>query len=822
MRDSLTGRVDLVRGFAVGGAELQEAVARLLGLVAIPPTPSPPDRVEKDTSQAPVLVAEPELPAAAAGSTPFWYARSFASRATFDTRRRSPDSDPTVTRERPEPVATSPFPLATNASVLTKLRRVSAFSRVTGEIDVPQTVDRLGRGQSLSALPRRVRKSWGRSIHLIVNRHRRLAPYWDDQRRVVRLLRRLYPREGMFVAVVEDGDRDPRPCSTDPEAVYRMPEQGIPVVALGDLGSLSLGSGRPTDHWVELGHRYRENGNQPVALVPCDTGDVSEGLARVWTVIPWENPKASRMASLSNGESVRIAEVILDLLSFSLRVEPRMVRAVRRLLIDGGLGAGIEGRIWQSDAFEVLNAQAASFRPDVAERFRHRLEEQPAELRRKVYELVGELRRGSYEGIWFAELLGLEREAQKVGLKCDLEEAGRWFQRRPQYLRSIGAVEDPTVNEAIWFQRIFPRLPHTIFNGKAGDALHAIWALVGSGDDIPPAGLDPARLPVSERAIRVVELGHFADSLLARSTSTTHAKVDDPTRGSLVGSIRARHPLIKVEPWTSIPAWVSDWGKDQFGHWRTFQVKGVTQRLRWMPPGEFSMGSDWLEAGRFFDEGPAHPVRITRGFWLFDTTCTQALWEAVMGDNPSRFRSPTRPVERVSWNDCHTFLERLNTLLKGASFSLPTEAQWEYACRAGTTAATYAGNLKVGGENSAPALNGIAWYSGNCWVDFELNERAEIANSREKQHNLKRRGTHPVGGKAPNRWGLYDMLGNVSEWCLDVYDGLFYGKSPRDDPVAQAEEFGRRVIRGGSWFSARTSCGLLAGTPSVRASGSTT
>ena len=221
MRISLTGRADLVRAFEVGGPELGEAAARLLGLVAAPPKPAPPDQVGREMPPEPVIAVDAEPVPRTAGSTPFWYARSFTSHAALEKRRSGTRANPPATRGAFEPVAPSPFPLATGASVLTKLRRVPAFSRVTGEIDVPRVVDLLSRAQSLTTWPRRVRKSWGRSIHLIVDRHRRLAPFWDDQRRVVRLLRRLYPRESILVAVVGDGDRDPRPCSSDPQAVYR-------------------------------------------------------------------------------------------------------------------------------------------------------------------------------------------------------------------------------------------------------------------------------------------------------------------------------------------------------------------------------------------------------------------------------------------------------------------------------------------------------------------------------------------------------------------------------------------------------------------------
>jgi len=250
----------------------------------------------------------------------------------------------------------------------------------------------------------------------------------------------------------------------------------------------------------------------------------------------------------------------------------------------------------------------------------------------------------------------------------------------------------------------------------------------------------------------------------------------------------AVHPLAGGFP----PTWASGWGQDEFAPWASITVGEATLRLRWIFPGQFRMGSPEAEAGRFEDEGPQREMRIERGFWIFATPCTQEFWEAVMGENPSHFRSPTRPVEQVSWDDCRKFVERLNGRLEGLVLSLPSEAQWEYACRAGTETATYAGDLEILGENNAPALDGIAWYGGNCGVEFELPDGWDMSEWRDKQHNFERGGTRPVGLKRPNAWGLYDMQGNVWEWCADEY---------REHVSGEVEASAGRVLRGGSWLS---------------------
>jgi formylglycine-generating enzyme required for sulfatase activity len=230
------------------------------------------------------------------------------------------------------------------------------------------------------------------------------------------------------------------------------------------------------------------------------------------------------------------------------------------------------------------------------------------------------------------------------------------------------------------------------------------------------------------------------------------------------------HPLAGGVP----DPWASEWGEDRFGPFQCFSVGGVVQRMRWIREGSFWMGSPDEEKGRWKDEGPQHEVELTKGYWLADTPVTQALWTAVMGDNPSRFPGPEHPVEGVSWEDCQRFMERLNVQVPGLGVRFPSEAEWEYACRAGTKTATWVGDLDDQGTKSS-VLEKIAWYWGNSGGK-----------------------THPVGEKEANPWGLYDMLGNVREWCEDRFGDYPSGKVI--DPEG-ATTGSRRVNRGGSWFS---------------------
>ena len=196
----------------------------------------------------------------------------------------------------------------------------------------------------------------------------------------------------------------------------------------------------------------------------------------------------------------------------------------------------------------------------------------------------------------------------------------------------------------------------------------------------------------------------------------------------------------------------------------TFTVDGVSFTMVYVPGGTFTMGATSEQGSDAWnDEKPTHSVMLS-SYYIGQTEVTQALWTAVMGSNPSEFRGDRRPVERVSWNDCQTFISRLNAKT-GKNFRMPTEAEWEYAARGG-----HSGGSKYAGSDN---INNVAWYYDNSG-----------------------RETHNVATKSPNGLGIYDMSGNVWEWCQDWYGN--YSSSSQTNPKGPSSGVGR-VNRGGGW-----------------------
>ena len=278
-------------------------------------------------------------------------------------------------------------------------------------------------------------------------------------------------------------------------------------------------------------------------------------------------------------------------------------------------------------------------------------------------------------------------------------------------------------------------------------------------DSSPRVDLDPQGPSSGSR--RVLRGGSFSSGgwhgrSAARNAATPHS------RGRFIG-VR----LVRVDP----PVEVEES--------EVFSLPGGGEmEFVWIEPGVFQMGSPESEQDRQDDEGPLHEVEISKGFWLGKYEVTQGEWESVMGSNPSRYEVDSRyPVVEVSWYDVHAFIGALNAAAGDSLYRLPTEAEWEYACRAGTTTRWSFGD-------DERRLGHYAWH------DDDISTRLKAVGQRLPNG----RGLYGIG------WGLYDMHGNVAEWVQDWYDEDYYNSSPRIDPPGPSSGF-YRVVRSGAFLS---------------------
>ncbi len=317
--------------------------------------------------------------------------------------------------------------------------------------------------------------------------------------------------------------------------------------------------------------------------------------------------------------------------------------------------------------------------------------------------------------------------------------------------------------------------------------------------------------PPALRELVARSIGFDAAKRPADGLAFAAALREATNQGQALGSVSAAD-VTRVEPGTVIAS-----------------VTDSRPAVLYIPAGDFVMGSPEDEEGRFHGE-VQHAVRLPDAFLMSRTPVTQAQYLAVVGQNPSRFKGQpddeTRPVESVTWFDAARFCNALSEReglspvyvfagegdeqtatwdSQAAGYRLPTEAEWEYACRAGTVTATYAGPLPILGENNAPALDAIAWYRGNSGGAHP--KAYDSSRWSDKQYPHERASSHLVAQKQPNGWGLYDMIGNVYEWCHDWYAP--YAPSADGAPLAAPAgpaAGSARVIRGGSWHAFARRC----------------
>ncbi len=887
------GRADLVRAFATRGEEGLRGMAALLGYRERRRAPQPSEPLPSPGEPEPVDLQPSPSEQPRMAPVPFWRLERLEPLEVSETQ--SPDLPPDLPLPSLEPRGEPPTPpsIVPWSRLWPALDRALRSTVPSREIDVTTLVERWSRGDTIEQLPRRPTFAWSTRVTVAVDLSRRLIPFWSDQDDFCRHLRRRLGRPGMRVLRGYEGPsrawiaRRPasrgHTASRGPTSLRRAAAPGETLLVLGDLGFYASPAEQAA--WASAGRALRRHGVRTRALVPCPADRWGLRLARLWGAIDWAQPLgAARRAGrrLSDDELAARRERLLTLVSPALRVEPGLLRAVRRLLPARDADVGTEVDVWTHPDVDGTHSAAMSLEAGLDPR-REAFSRQLPDLRAAV---ITELRR------WHAAVL-LEtwlEEAQALAAAggagdgalpaADVEDAKSFLRtlgatvargREPDarrhalesYFARLGSRQtsqvwsDPEVGPLLgrawgvirrrrpnlplppgvspaWLDAAPSETPRSWTVWQAGASLvfrpaddgaempgsplatfvaalpelgltnrHDTWqtsVALGSAARPVPIPRTPSLILTTDR--QRVELRRFGRPAWARAVGRDPKGLWAEAEGS---ALRLRWqpagPEAKSGFWIAEtpPPWATAAGRDRHGLWATIEVDAIALRLRWISPGRFWMGSPESEPGRYEDEGPPHEVTLTRGFWLGETACTQVLWEALMGKNPSRFKSPDRPVENVSWNDCRKFLEVLEERVPGLDPRFPTEAEWEYACRADTETSTYAGELEILGKNNAPLLDMIAWYGGNSGVGFELENGAGSSGWEEKQFPHERAGTHPVAQKEPNPWGLYDMLGNVEEWCSDYWADSYGSADPVQDPPGPSKG-SKRVIRGGSWY----------------------
>jgi formylglycine-generating enzyme required for sulfatase activity len=827
VRRTGAGRADLIEFLARDGTEGLRNMACFAGF-ALPEEKKKPAAVavapgQRAGEERPPAAAVPaDGKAAMVPDARFFYVSGYEehsrdSRAEVEPAwlAQSPGLREEDSRIDPHAVPPRPVPLVPWSRLWPFLRAALGERVTTRKIDIGGVVASIARGRVVRRFPCQQRDGWARSCQILVDCHERLLPFWDDFHGLCRGVARLRGLAGLEILKLENG---PACCCRDyfkpgdPPRPYKLPGPGTPVLVLSDLGCLD-DDGARRNSWLRFGRLLQSGQVNAVALTVSPRRRWRRRLAGLFFQACWD--RGARLPRRLTGQRPQPAagpeetaepqaERLLALLAPALLVEPALLRAVRYLLPAAACDVGSEAAAWNHR--DVIPTPNSFFYANLASRQKYRAAfgKFPAGLQQQVMDLITSHHAHLPPAILFEEL-GFQDE----GLLRRLVKTARQG--------ADGALQS-------WVRRLGRRQPPDRWQNQE---LLALWALVHKQEieegtvELPP-GCDPLRVAwvfgsgQDSRGYRLRQVGELfvleqTDSpdqaggeaggtplslaplrinLPMLTIESPQAEANDaavfrrrtiaiqdrleipqPERTPLI--ITTDHAALTVDAVTR-PPWAHTIGRDGYGLYAEFSVGDHTQRMRWLQPGRFPMGSPPDEPERR-DNELQHEVVLTEGFWLADTASTQGLWQAVMGDNPSEFKGDdNRPVENVSWSDCMKFIGRINSMIPGLNLRLPSEAQWEYACRAGTTTP-----FSFGTQITTWQVN----YNGN--YPYHGGKKGEC-----------RERTVAVKSLPANNWGLYEMHGNVWEWCSDWLGDYPAGTAidPRGPDTGVY-----RVLRGGSW-----------------------
>ncbi len=755
---------------------------------------------------------------------------------------------------------TLPFqPLVRRERLWPRLRQ-SLQQRWAAGLDLPKLVGHLSRGELPRSLPARRGSGLTAQVFVLWDAADRLTPYAEDYRRLIAELHHLHGAAGLRLWRVHDGPDDVwgewapervawperwpgRPWRKDGTDrggdATGLPEfpAGSRVLLLSDLGGLARHAA-PSRRWLRALRRWRADGVSSTAWVPQGPRWVAPALAAQADEVHCLTPTPQRVRATGQAgddsltthverHRVRQDELCDELLvraSICIYLEPALLRSLRHTLPALAAEPGLEALAWSRQPVVRSSRVSRALAEEVAPAYRRRFGELPAAEQRAILQRVTDAHAALGRSTPVVEVLTWCAHASEDAVLHDekalISQAQQWALAWSARVLDAKA-EAGTAEEARRFAAdLLPRIgPDAAFMGQHSAWASEVWAL--SGRAVVPAGLEARHADAALRAkartrglTASITIVKWVLDLQDRIVRLTSAEQKDSARtyvllseycwieGSDLGPRAVLGEPI-VEPLTLMqagspgqtltfraqqqeltitelvrPSWAAEWGRDRYGIFATLEVAGVGQRMRWISPGRFHMGSLPDDDGLIKDEGPKHEVTLTQGFWLADTTCIQSMWRAVMGDalRPISFLNhPDFPVTGVSWVAVMDFVKRVQKSIWGGwRLELPTEAEWEYSCRSGTdTAFSFGSSISVDQANFDARIP----YGS-----------ARIADGRGE----------PVAVKSlpPNNWGLFEMHGNVWEWCADAR--RVYSNAGVSDPVGK-KTGSIRMIRGGSW-----------------------
>jgi formylglycine-generating enzyme required for sulfatase activity len=838
--DTKTSHADLLRAFRDAPGERYVRVAELCGfelLDAAARLPAPPVPVAQPARPVPSVAQFAPSSGPEEGGGVFRLLTTVSCKElaapAMEKGRELAALSPITEAEWGAPQNHPPLPGKTPLMLWTRLwpflRRALSTKRAGIRLDLPRLVRGLASLHPPRHLPRLPALHWCAESWLLLDRRDALAAFYDDADDLLQLLERMRGRDARPAQRLGTG-HPPRD----------LPPTGTPVLVVSDFG-MNGGDARRMGEWVEYARRLQQRGCACFALVPCPRERWDEAVSRNWVCACWDSRERVPPSGMGlrptpmGGVGEKRADGLTCLAAMmapALGVQPPLLRALRGLVSSDLTDVGTEYDVLNSpseflrdlatvglprerlpDRREAFNELSSSRKGKVMDLLSEHHADRSAPLqakealvlhecgapvsaervtdarlvlRRCCAALRGLLTAPQARGRQTARVRGFDayirREITQFCKVAEEEAALAWL--AGERLKGTAVANRPAELADVDF-----RVIRALLEGREGKAARWEFREMGGAFEAvpwhPPAPVDGMQTG------RPLALATVRGTMLDLAVATPD---EPPTRPEWRLSA-ANQPLRLAEAHALTvktnaaeftcralvaPPWASRFGWDRFGLYVEFMVGEALFRLRWIPAGVFTMGSPEGELGRYSDEGPRHRVVIGHGFWLGETPVTQGQYLAVLGDNPSHFgkAGADAPVETASWAEVQGCCSRLGRALPELAEEwvcrLPSEAEWEYACRAGTDSGLYSGK-ELTSEKACPNLADLAWYGENSG-----------------------KTTHPVKGKLANAWGLYDMLGNVCEWCGDTWHDTYDGAWT--DGRAWEGRGRYRVIRGGGWI----------------------